>query len=344
MHELIINYFKFTNNMKAERFDKTIVSRTIQSKQKIGKCYLNNDNSKAGMKCKSQYDILNKQEFPIQNKQRKMSGSISRNGSVNQNVIQNVLVTDVPDTGDFSQVTDLGIWWAMAAEWHFQQTLPANAPNLANLNPLNYIHSLNNYLPGAVAPHPINVAAGDRVRMQAHGYPPNRHNRQPRIHVMGGPHPAIDVVNNIDAAIVGGRQHVTPLYCYMGNNVAHRYMIPGIDSGPMLSPSMGSVSLVSNMENIRNALRIAGAANTWNNIINDTGMWIPINEVDALSPLFNSYVDSIGINGVNNPLTTQRLIQLLNTIYNVVNQPYNDFANYLIQQHASTGRGPTLWQ
>jgi hypothetical protein len=259
-----------------------------------------------------------------------------KNISTNTNTIQKVLVTDVPNTGDFSNITDLGIWWGMAAEFHFQQNLPANGPNAANLNPLNYIKSLSDYLPGAIRPQ-INVNAGDSVRMQAHGDDPNGGNT---VVINGNTHNVNGIINNINQQIAGGGG-VTPLYCYMGNNPNYRHLIPGIGGGPMLSPSIGSVSLNNNVQNI---LQQAGAANTWNNIIDNTGSWLPIYNVPNLSPLFQNYRNSVVLNGANNPLTIQHLQILLIEIYNEVNQPYNDFAQYLIGQNASSGQGQTLWQ
>lgn len=262
--------------------------------------------------------------------------------TVNSNVIQNVLVTDVPNTGNFSQVTDLGIWWAMAAEYHFQQTLPANAPNIGNLNPLNYIFSLSDYVNGVPHPPQINVGQGDRVRMQTHGIDPADVQGGHLFIVNGRMRRANPIINNINNNINNG-QRVTPLYCYMGDNPMHRHLIPGIGQGPMLSPTMGSVSLWNNMNAIHNALRNA-PNNTWSHIIDNGGGWIPINAVNQIAPFFRIYIENVTQNGVNSPLANQSLIQLLTTIYKEVDQPYNDFANYLIQQNLSSGQGQTLWQ
>lgn len=269
---------------------------------------------------------------------------------ITPNVVQKILITDVPANGDFSTVTDLGIWWAMAAEYHFQQRLNANAPNPANLNPLDYIHSLHNYVNPQNLPGPINVAQGDRLRMLTHGYDPAQNNNLNYIHVNGGRVLANNVVNNINTA--NPDNHVTPLYCFMGNNPQHRNLIPGIGNGPLLSPSMGTVSL--NINNIPQALQDAGNQNPWGHIIDNNGQWIPINEVPQLRELFYDYIISVQNNGVNSPLTTQHLIRLLIEVYNTVNEPYNAFARYLLNYrnrwwqrlfglNAVTGRGRSLW-
>ena len=263
-----------------------------------------------------------------------------KNNNLTKGIIQAVLVTDVPNTQDFSQITDLAIWWAMAAEYHFQKQLPANIPNAANLNPLNYIYSLSDYLPGAPLPQQqINVGQGDRVRMLTHGVDPSQLGHM--VIVGSSLLPAKEIINNINNKINGGR--VTPLYCYMGNNPEHRDLIPGIGPGPMLSPTMESVSLWNNMNAIHKVLKNA-PNNTWRHIINNRGCWIPIYAVNQIAPFFRNYIRNVTQNGVNSPLTNQSLIQLLITIYNVVNQPYNDFANYLIQRNLSSGQGQTLWQ
>lgn len=266
-----------------------------------------------------------------------------KNNNLTKAIIQAILVTDVPTTQDFSQITDLAIWWAMAAEYHFQKQLPANIPNAANLNPLNYIYSLSDYLPGAPLPQQqINVGQGDRVRMLTHGVDPNDVHGGHTIIVNNRIRRANPIIANINRNINGVQ--VTPLYCYMGDNPEHRYLIPGIGPGPMLSPTMGSVSLRNDMNAIQHTLRNAGNANTWGHIINNRGCWIPIYAVNQIAPFFRIYIRNVTQNGVNSPLTNQSLIQLLITIYNVVNQPYNDFANYLIQQNLSSGQGQTLWQ
>ena len=269
-----------------------------------------------------------------------------KNNNLTKGIIQAILVTDVPTTKDFSQITDLAIWWAMAAEYHFQKQLPANIPNAANLNPLNYIYSLSDYLPGAPLPQQqINVGQGDRVRMLTHGVDPSQHGHMV---IVGGwnqlndfMYSANEVIANINKKINGGQ--VTPLYCYMGNNPIHRNLIPGIGEGPMLSPTMGSVSLRNDMNAIQAALQDAGAANTWEAIIDNMGCWIPINQVTPLNQLFIHYQNFVNRYGVNSQDTVNALKILLNQVYAVVNRPYNDFANYLIDKGLTTGKGETLW-
>lgn len=288
-------------------------------------------------------------EIPIQKK------TIKKN-NLTKGIIQTVLVTDVLNTKDFSQVTDLSIWWAMAAEYHFQRNLPINAQNRNNLNPLNYIHSLSDYQPGAPQPQQrINVDQGDRVRMLTHGGDPNQNNAQHLILVNEFLQDANQIVPNINNNI-NGRVQVTPLYCYMGDNPAHRNLIPGIGQGPMLSPTMGSVSLRNNMAAIQAALQNAGNDNTWNHIINNHGHWIPINQVAPLNQLFGHYQNLVNHHGVNSQTTVNALKMLLNQVYTVVNRPYNDFTNYLINYRRrwwfqrffhiggiTTGKGRTLW-
>lgn len=252
------------------------------------------------------------------------------------NVSQRILITDVPSSGDFSNITDLGIWWAMAAEFHFQQNLPVNVNNQIDLDPLNYIRSLHDYVNPRNLPGPINIAPGDRLRMLTHGGNPDDFHGGHVVFINNRFLRANRIVNRIG-------NHVTPLYCFMGNNPQHRNLIPGIGNGPLLSPSLGTVSL--NEQMTRLALRYVRNPNnkTWGHIINNQGMWIPIYAVPQLSGLFRRYIRSVRNNGVNSPLTTQYLRTLLIKVYNTVNQPYNDFAQYLINQNANTGQGPSLW-
>ncbi len=273
-------------------------------------------------------------ETPIQEKT-----AIKHN--LTKGIIQAVLVTDVPATMDFSQITDLGIWWAMAAEYHFQKNLQINAPNVGNLNPLNYIHSLSDYIPGAQPPQRIDVGQNDRVRMITHGVNPNDVQGGHLLIVNGRMRRANPIIDNINRNI--NRQRVTPFYCFMGNNPAHRHLIPGIGPGPLLSPTMWTVSLRNNTIAIQTALQNAGNANTWGNIIDKNGSWRDIRSVDGLNTLFVNYSTSVRENGPQSNLTIMFLRRLLNAIFNCVDQPYNDFAQYLITHNLTTGFGNTLW-
>lgn len=265
-----------------------------------------------------------------------------KNNNLTKAIIQAILVTDVPTTQDFSQITDLAIWWAMAAEYHFQKQLPANIPNAANLNPLNYIYSLSDYLPGAPLPQQqINVGQGDRVRMLTHGVDPNDVHGGHTIIVNNRIRRANPIIANINRNINGVQ--VTPLYCYMGDNPEHRYLIPGIGPGPMLSPTMGSVSLRNDMNAIQHTLRNAGNANTWSHIIDNNGSWLDIRLVNGLNTLFVNYSTSVRETGIQSNYTLMFLRRLLNAVFDCVDQPYNDFTTYLQQQNLSTGQGQTLW-
>lgn len=272
-------------------------------------------------------------------------------GVINKGIIQTVLVTDVPQTKNFSQITDLAIWWAMAAEYHFQKNLQMTNQNVNSLNPLDYIHSLSDYLPNAPQPQQqINVGQGDRVRMLTHGVNPNQ--RIGHMIVVGSwqgldrfLQPANQIIDNINNNINGGQ--VTPLYCYMGNNPTHQNLIPGIGQGPMLSPIMGSVSLrgesKKDMNAIRNALNSAGDVNTWSNIIDDNGRWKSIENVKEIKRLYKIYKTYANYYGGNHALTIKILKKLLEVVYNVVNMPYNNFTSYLIDKGLATGKGETLW-
>lgn len=275
-----------------------------------------------------------------------------KNDNLTKGIIQAVLVTDVPTTQDFSQVTDLAIWWAMAAEYHFQKNLQKATQNVNSLNPLDYIYSLSDYLPGGRSQQ-INVNMGDSVRMLTHGSEPDDQNRH-LLYVNNRQIEANSIVDNINRNITNGQ--VTPLYCYMGNNPQHRHLIPGIGPGPMLSPTMGSVSLRNDMGAIRNALE-RFQNKTWEAIIDNMGCWIPINQVTSLNQLFRHYQNSVNQFGVNSQRTVNALKILLNQVYAVVNRPYNDFANYLINYSRrwwfqryfhlgglTTGKGQTLWK
>lgn len=265
-----------------------------------------------------------------------------KNNNLTKAIIQAILVTDVPTTQDFSQITDLAIWWAMAAEYHFQKQLPANIPNAANLNPLNYIYSLSDYLPGAPLPQQqINVGQGDRVRMLTHGVDPNDVHGGHTIIVNNRIRRANPIIANINRNINGVQ--VTPLYCYMGDNPEHRYLIPGIGPGPMLSPTMGSVSLRNDMNAIQYTLCDAGNANTWSHIIDNNGSWLDIRLVNGLNTLFFNYSTSVRETGIQSNYTLMFLRRLLNAVFDCVDQPYNDFTTYLQQQNLSTGQGQTLW-
>ncbi|MDY3267952.1 MAG: hypothetical protein SOX26_10705 [Phocaeicola sp.] len=265
-----------------------------------------------------------------------------KNNNLTKAIIQAILVTDVPTTQDFSQITDLAIWWAMAAEYHFQKQLPANIPNAANLNPLNYIYSLSDYLPGAPLPQQqINVGQGDRVRMLTHGVDPNDVHGGHTIIVNNRIRRANPIIANINRNINGVQ--VTPLYCYMGDNPMHRYLIPGIGPGPMLSPTMGSVSLRNDKNAIQYTLSNAGNANTWSHIIDNNGSWLDIRLVNGLNTLFVNYSTSVRETGIQSNYTLMFLRRLLNAVFDCVDQPYNDFTTYLQQQNLSTGQGQTLW-
>lgn len=265
-----------------------------------------------------------------------------KNNNLTKAIIQAILVTDVPTTQDFSQITDLAIWWAMAAEYHFQKQLPANIPNAANLNPLNYIYSLSDYLPGAPLPQQqINVGQGDRVRMLTHGVDPNDVHGGHTIIVNNRIRRANPIIANINRNINGVQ--VTPLYCYMGDNPEHRYLIPGIGPGPMLSPTMGSVSLRNDMNAIQFTLCDAGNANTWSHIIDNNGSWLDIRLVNGLNTLFFNYSTSVRETGIQSNYTLMFLRRLLNAVFDCVDQPYNDFTTYLQQKNLSTGQGQTLW-
>lgn len=265
-----------------------------------------------------------------------------KNNNLTKAIIQAILVTDVPTTQDFSQITDLAIWWAMAAEYHFQKQLPANIPNAANLNPLNYIYSLSDYLPGAPLPQQqINVGQGDRVRMLTHGVDPNDVHGGHTIIVNNRIRRANPIIANINRNINGVQ--VTPLYCYMGDNPEHRYLIPGIGPGPMLSPTMGSVSLRNDMNAIQYTLCDAGNANTWSHIIDNNGSWLDIRLVNGLNTLFFNYSTSVRETGIQSNYTLMFLRRLLNAVFDCVDQPYNDFTTYLQRKNLSTGQGQTLW-
>lgn len=265
-----------------------------------------------------------------------------KNNNLTKGIIQAVLVTDVPNTQDFSQITDLAIWWAMAAEYHFQKQLPANIQNAVNLNPLNYIYSLSDYLPSAQpTQQQINVGQGDRVRMLTHGVDPNDVHGGHTLIVNNRIRRANPIIANINRNINGVQ--VTPLYCYMGDNPEHRYLIPGIGPGPMLSPTMGSVSLRNDMYAIQAALQNAGAANTWSNIIDDDGLWKSIEDVKETKHLYKIYKTYANYYGGDHNLTIKILKKLLKAVYNVVNMPYNNFTSYLIDIGLATGKGETLW-
>jgi hypothetical protein len=255
------------------------------------------------------------------------------------NVIQNVLITDIPQNKDFSNITDLGLWWAMAAEYHLQDSLKINGQTV---NPLSFIHSLTDYLQGPT-PNQINVVHNDRVRMLTHGYNPNNTPGKHCIVVNNQLVEVNSIIDNINKSIASNS--VTPLYCYMGNNPKHKNLIKGIGEGPMLSPSKSSVSLDENNPtmSIQIALTNAGKANTWSEIINDNGSWKPINSVKGLDVLFNAYKISAQQKGSQDPQTIDCLKLLLTEVYKVVDKAYNDFANYLKNQKLITGEGPTLW-
>lgn len=254
------------------------------------------------------------------------------------NVIQNVLITDIPQNKDFSNITDLGLWWAMAAEYHLQGSLN---PNAQALNPLSYIHSLADYLQGPTS-NQINVAPNDRVRMLTHGYNPNDMKGKHCIVVNNQPVEVNPIIDNINKSIAPNL--VTPLYCYMGNNPNHKNLIKGIGEGPMLCPSKRSVSLKDRSKKIHNALTNAGKANTWSEIIDDYGFWKSINSVKGLGVLLNTYKTSAQQKGSQDPQTINCLKPLLTEVYKVVDKAYNDFANYLKNQKLITGEGPALWQ
>ena len=89
-------------------------------------------------------------------------------------VVQRVLFTDIPADEKLSGVTDLGIWWAMAAEWH-EQGLRAKESEKTGpeKGAKDYIKSLANYVSTASRPA-VTLEDGDEARILTHGIDPDR--------------------------------------------------------------------------------------------------------------------------------------------------------------------------
>lgn len=310
--------------MKAEKMQQEVSSRTIQSKLSR-RMYIEDNRGKA-VKQLALVKRCNKSVLP--------------NSGL---VMQRVLITDIPNAEDFSQLTDLAIWWAMAAEYHIQQDL-ASLSGVPK-SPLHYIKPLYDYGEKRADTN-IHVDEGDEVRMLTHGALPDTGGIKHPIGIDGDLFEADEVIANINACLPEGKS-VTPLYCFMGNNPSHAEMLPGIGEGPMLAPTIGSVSLKFKGGRIvgkdDKLVNLHPEVCPWKDIIDEDGCWVGIDKVGGLRDAYRGYVGLVGEKGVHDTETIDALKRLLDLVYSFVNPLYNSFTEYLIEQQATTGQGPSLW-
>lgn len=213
-----------------------------------------------------------------------------------QPVVQRMLFTDIPSNKDLTRVTDLAIWWAMAAEWH-EQGLRARETGDAGAAPakkaIDYIESLENYVPGG-SQAPVPLERGDEARMLTHGMRPSGASPSGApvafVQVQGQAVDVNQLVTNIESGLAagGGTQQVIPAYCYMGNNTSdHKDRTKrgvrgsSLGQGPILAPASRIVSLdEGNQLSFTTYLQAVGSTSRpWKDIIDEFGYWRDLNDL-----------------------------------------------------------------
>lgn len=267
--------------------------------------------------------------------------SVGTESGYAQPVVQRMLFTDIPGNKDLTEVKDLGIWWAMAAEWH-EQGLRAKETGGAGAVPakkaIDYIESLENYVPGG-SQAPVLLEQGDEARMLTHGINPSR-TSVPCVAVQKKAVNVNQLVTKIESCLPtgGGTQQVIPAYCYMGNNTSnHKDRTQrgaggsGLGQGPILAPASGIVSL--NETSLKGFKKCTGEKYTpshppaWKDIIYASGdrfgCWIDFKEFlkanNRINKLFEAYKDPSIAPG------TDKLALLLEELYIVIKPQYEAF-------------------